>query len=348
MGSVYKQKWKDKKGQVHESKNWWLKYYDNGKPLYENSKCTMKTDADRLLKQREGDIAKDKVPGIYFDRVLIDELAEDYLRNYRLKKKDIKGAMRKVGHVKKHFKGHRVTRITTPLIQGYIENRMKWKCKKCNHSFDYDGYDQCPKCESEDLKKGAANATINRELAALKAMLRLGAKQSPPKVDRVPYIPKLRENNVRTGFFEHGNFVALRNALPSYFKAFITLGYGTGMRWSEIAKLEWPQVDLDRGTVRLDPGSTKNDEGRTIYLLEDEKQLLAEQRKSQKKPKKLVPYVFPNADVTDRIKDIRGAWNTACRELGLGYGYKVSKKYVRKWRGKLRLGRSFTISGERL
>ena len=104
------------------------------------------------------------------------------------------------------------------------------------------------------MNEGTANATIHRELSALKWMLNLGAKQTPPKVDPVPYISMLKENNVRQGFFEHGEFVALRDALPSYLKGFVTFGYKTGWRFSEVAKITWSQVDLDNGIVRLEAG----------------------------------------------------------------------------------------------
>lgn len=95
--------------------------------------------------------------------------------------------------------------ITSPKIATYIEERMS---------------------------EGAANATINRKLSALKRALNLGARQTPPKVDRVPYIPMLKENNIRKGFFEHADFVALRNALPSYLKELVTFAYKTGWRVS--------------------------------------------------------------------------------------------------------------------
>src|SRR5260370_647290 len=52
----------------------------------------------------------------------------------------------------------------------------------------------------------AANATINRELAALKRMFRLG--EIAGKVAQRPYIPMLQENNARTGFFEAPEFQA--------------------------------------------------------------------------------------------------------------------------------------------
>jgi len=82
----------------------------------------------------------------------------------------------------KSFELIRVPQITTPRISAYIESR---------------------------INDGAANATINRELAALKRMLNLGAQQTPPIVDRVPHIPMLQENNIRKGFFEHDEFLAL-------------------------------------------------------------------------------------------------------------------------------------------
>lgn len=35
----------------------------------------------------------------------------------------------------------------------------------------------------------------------------------------------LKENNIRKGFFEHSDFIALREALPSYLKGFVTFAY---------------------------------------------------------------------------------------------------------------------------
>ena len=80
-------------------------------------------------------------------------------------------------------------------------------------------------------------------------MLNLGAKRNPPKVDHLPYIPMLKENNIRKGVFEHTEYPALRNALPAHLKGFITFGYKTQVRISEISKLRWAQVDRYKGIV---------------------------------------------------------------------------------------------------
>ena len=244
------------------------------------------------MKKREGEISEGKLPGIYFDRVKFDELAEGFLRDYRInQRKSLDRAERSTGHLKRYFEGYRVPDITSPKIEDYIETR---------------------------LEEGDANATINRELSALKRMLNIGARQTPPKVDRVPYIPMLQENNTRKGFFEHGDFIALRNALPSYLKGFATFGYRTGWRFSEITGLTWSQVDLDNSIVRLEVGETKNDAARTGYLDDELQEVFQKQWECRGAGKKVLPYVFPNEIGTGKISDFRGAWQTACKNAGIG------------------------------
>jgi integrase len=45
----------------------------------------------------------------------------------------------------------------------------------------------------------------------------------------------------------------------------------------EVLTLERRQLDLDAGTLRLEPGSTKNDDGRVVYLTAELKSLLGAQ-----------------------------------------------------------------------
>lgn len=98
-----------------------------------------------------------------------------------------------------------------------------------------------------------------------------------------PHIPMLAENNVRTGFFERDTFEAVRAALPEDLRPIATFAYLTGWRLSEILSLQWRQVDLQVGTVRLDPGTTKNRDGRLFpyrHHLPELRDLLEAQRRA--------------------------------------------------------------------
>jgi integrase len=148
-------------------------------------------------------------------------------------------------------------------------------------------------------------------------MLNLGAKQTPPIVDRVPHIPMLRENNIRKGFFDHVDFIKLREVLPEYLRGFITFGYRTSWRISEISNLAWSQIDTSLDIVRLEVGESKNDEGRTVYLDEELKTVFNRQWQKRKRKGKLCPYVFPNREGIDRIIDIRSSWNSASTKAGV-------------------------------
>ena len=259
MGSIYR------RGTVY-----WIKYYKNGKVFRETSRSEKKEIAKRLLKHREGEIAEGKMPGVYFDKVKFDELAEDYLADYLVNgRRTIEKAKRCVRRLGEEFGGMKASDIGTARVNRYIQTR---------------------------LDEGRANATINRELAALKRMFSLAARCTPPKVAQVPHILMLKEDNTRKGFFEYEEFISLRNTLPDYLKGLVTFAYKTGWRLSEITSLTWSQVDLKHGIVRLEVGETKNKEGRTVYLDEEMREVLQNHWDARKSRNDITPWVFPNKD----------------------------------------------------
>jgi hypothetical protein len=93
-----------------------------------------------------------------------------------------------------------------------------------------------------------------------------------------PFIPMLKENNVRTGFFEHEQFEAVRSHLHVDPQPVTTFDYITGWRRTEVLNLQWPQVDFNAGFVRLEPGTTKNDEARVFPFTEELRSLLEAQK----------------------------------------------------------------------
>ena len=115
---------------------------------------------------------------------------------------------------------------------------------------------------AERLKARKARATVNRETGALKQALNLARKQA--RLTRVPYIPMLREDNARQGFFEHADFEAVVAKLPEPIDDIARFAYLTGWRRGEIVPLRWDAVDRAAHEVRL--RTSKNGEGRVLPL----------------------------------------------------------------------------------
>ena len=232
------------------------------------------SDARKLLKKRLGEIVLGRFVGPDAERVTIRELAEQYRTDYRVNQKK---SLDKAERMIRRIDADGVE--TDSGLMAYFGD-----CKA--HSV---GTDRVKAYVSQRLDQGAANATINRELAALKRMYNLGLQSET--IHRKPYIPMLKENNARKGFFEHGEFIAFRNALPEYFKPVVTFAYYTGWRKQEILSLKWNQVDLNGRTVRLDVGTTKNDTGRLIVL--DGELLEAIQAQSERRKVADIPGSLP-------------------------------------------------------
>ena len=165
-------------------------------------------------------------------RLTFEEAAADIQNEYQVNgRRSIGELERRIRlHLKPVFGARRMAAITTADVRTFIRGRQEHR---------------------------ASNAEINRELAVLKRMYSLAVQGQ--KLHHRPYIPMLQENNVRTGFFEAEQFTALLSHLPAELQPVMQFAYITGWRIaSEVLTLEWRQVDFTAGTVRLDPGTTKN------------------------------------------------------------------------------------------
>ncbi len=288
-GTIYQRTKTGPDGKKQVLKVWWLDYYHNGKRIRESSGTTDRAEAQRLLQQRLGQIADGKFAGPAADRVTFEELAADFLNEYRANgRKTLREAMIRVNkHLLPFFGGKTAHKINTTDVREFIAQRQE---------------------------EGAENGTINCELSAFKRMFNLAMQAE--KMARRPHIEMLEMNNVRKGFFERDAFHRLLAGLPDELRPPLTLAYLTGWRIkSEILFLTWARVDLDAGTVRLYRGTTKNKDGRVVYLFPELVALLAAQWQQHLTSYSECPFVFHRNG--QRIKDFRDAWKRACREAGL-------------------------------
>jgi len=82
----------------------------------------------------------------------------------------------------------------------------------------------------------------------------------------------------KSGFFEHKQYQKIRRYLPADLQVAITIAYTFGWRMqSEVLTLERRQLDLKLGALRLEPDTTKNNEGRLVYLTPELRSLMTAQ-----------------------------------------------------------------------
>ncbi len=255
---------------IRDQGPWWIKYQVAGRPHCVSSHSDKKEDAKRLLKAREGDLVNGAPITAHGGRVTFEDAAADLITDYTTNRRR---SLRVVAlRLKKHLTpvfGHRRLRtITTADVRAFTARRQA---------------------------AGASNAEINRELIILKRMCTLAMQGG--KLTVRPYIPLLTEHNVRTGFFEPEQCTSVTHHLPVHLQPVAAFASITGWRTpSEILPLEWRQVDLKAGEVRLDPGTTKNDDGGVFPLTRALRRVLDEQHavaeRLTREPGIIARYVF--------------------------------------------------------
>jgi integrase len=263
-------------------KTWWIRYYRNGKRHEESSGSTKEGDARSLLRLREGDIERGVAVTPKVGRIRFDEAVKDVLNDYRTNRKrsldDVERRIEK--HLTPFFGNRKLTSITTADIREYIDSRQK-ETTVSRKAFTFTARDGTPRHVPEQRRTvtGVSNGEINRELTALKRMFNLAIQSG--KLLQKPHMPLLNEDNVRVGFFERDQFLAMLSRLPEPVRPVATFAYITGWRIdSEVLPLEWRQIDFGAGEIRLDPGKTKNGEGRTFPMTRDLRELLINSERS--------------------------------------------------------------------
>ncbi len=202
-GLVYRPTYVDKgTGERKAVSTWWVQYSVRGRQFRESSGSRDRTDAEKLLQRRSAAAAQGKPVGPRAGKATFEDLArillDDYQANARRSLERVEDAL---GHLRGFFDGVHAVEITSDLIASHISWRQE---------------------------QGAASATINRELAALRHAFRLAQKAG--MVAFRPEISTLYEENQPKRFFEADQYRAVLEKLPEYLKPVIQTAYITGWR----------------------------------------------------------------------------------------------------------------------
>jgi integrase len=240
---------------------WWIAYMADGREVRESSRSTRRAEARALLKRRLGELVGGRWVAPERRRVGFDDLAALIVRDYEAnRRRSLPALKRRLKYLRRAFGWMGAGEITAERVRRYVNDR---------------------------LAQGAANATVNRELAALRRMLRLG--HIAGRVGAPPVITLLREDNARQGFVGPTEFAAIRRWLPDYLRDPVTFLYWSAWRPSEMRTLEWRDVELEAGVIRLRPERSKNYAGRVLPIV-GELRAVIERAMSRRAPG--TPYVF--------------------------------------------------------
>lgn len=278
------------KGEEVKGKIWWVQYYSRGRQIRESSHSELKMVAEKLLARRMEEARTGQTPAVKIELVRYEHLREslfaDYQANHRkslMRHADGSTYICGVSELDDFFARYKAVYITTDRIRAFVTKRQS---------------------------KGAPNSTINRSLAALRRMFHLAVQDG--KLKDAPFIPMLKEPSARKGFLEYADFQKLRTELPEYLRPVLTFAFHTGMRLGEIKGLRWPSVNFLDKEIRLEAGTTKNDDPRTVPLIGELPEML-----------RILHQQNPDAQSVFSLKgrpvgNFRKSWTRACVRAGLG------------------------------
>jgi integrase len=267
---------------------WWLDFSRNGRRFripVESAKT--ENDAWDALDARREEVRQGSRPDI--ERTRFEQLIERLMAHYEAQGSRTRTFAR-IHQAADHlgaFFGSAMAREIADNVDGYVVSRRR---------------------------EEAAPATIKMELWVLGRAFKVARLPRPD-------LPAIEVRNVRTGFFEEGDLLNVVDHLPEYLRAVVLFGYHTGWRKGECLGLRWKDVDLAAGTVRLEPGCTKNGQGRVFPFSAHPElaELLKAQREAtsawERENGHIVANVFHRQG--EPIKDMDDAWRAACRAAGV-------------------------------
>lgn len=315
---------------------WWISYlHPDGSRKSESTGTDRRPVAVGLLRKRIG-AGANNLPVIpraeqvtFHDaaRMVIDDFVANHAHNAAEKsvEKQLAVEQRRISkHLAAYFGTRKLIGITSGDVTAYKAKRLADTIitRQARTVTLEDGTEQV----IPEQTRPVSPATINRELQCLKRMFSLAIQSG--RIATRPHIEMLNEAPPRSGFFEPEQYASVLRHLPAELRPVVSFCYITGWRMAdEVLPLKWHQVDFNAGEVRLEPGTTKNREGRTFPMTTELRAVLKAQYAEHERLKKaghIFPQVFFREVAEGRgglkkpkpITSLNKAWKVACRLAG--------------------------------
>ena len=251
-----------------------------------NKRLALQVIGKRRLEIAEGRFLDRKVT----QRVTFRQYAQEYLEVYSVRKRSVD-------------RDHSTFRILIPVFGDLLLDAIT--------------PEQIHRHQTARLEAGLKPASINRELAVMKAAFNKAIAAGKCTQNPVCGVKSLIENNMRCRILKAGEQERLRGELDPLLLRLYDFGCYTGMRKGEI-NLQWKDVDLNRRFLRV--VTAKSGEGRNVQLNQTALAVLLDS-KPQGIGGNLV-FVRPpkeGQENTDggRIRDIDSGWTAAVKRAGI-------------------------------
>jgi integrase len=291
---LYRRKWKDKDGTIHESKVWWADYVVPGLGQYcESTGTTNRRRAQQILDSRRGEAADGRFNLLKKQIVTLKDYSEKYLTSVQHLNTRRRYASSKENLISFFGEGAQLTHISSARIEQFKIARRE---------------------------AGVKAATLNRDLRFLAQLLKQAERER--YIARSPFdLSKFFLNESRERRKPHIITWAEEEKLLAVarprIRVLTVLGIETGMRTGEMLCLRWTDIDFLDGIIRVEKSKTASGVRSIPLSARCKKELL---RWRNLIGTEFSEWVFPNfLNRRHPLQGGRKAWASTLKTAGIPY-----------------------------
>jgi integrase len=267
-------------------KNWWVRFTIRGREIRVTSGTDRKTLAEEFERRLREQIWRETELGEI--QHTWEEATERWLKE-KAHKRSLNRDRQAFQAVDPYLRGKALVEIDSETLQGCAGG----------------------------LRKDRAPGTVNRIMAAVRGVLsacvKWGWLSAVPKVE----VQHVERHDPR--FITHDQFQTLAGHLPPHLARMARFAVSTGLRWSNVSRLRWELVDLERSVAYVPGGETKSGKPIPVPLSGDARAILdgLAQERAEEGTSQADGFVFRDHKGRAPIGSPKTAWGKAVKRAGL-------------------------------
>jgi len=217
------------------SKYWWYRFTaPDGTTIRESAKTADKKKAEELADKHKAQLWDQMKLG-HRPQYVWEDAVVKWINESQ--KKSLPDDVSMFRYLDKFFAGMQLSIITRDVVEKVITDKLQH----------------------------ATPGRVNRITSLIRAVLRK-AEREWGWIDKAPAIRRLKESNKRIRWITRQEVERLCVELPVHLEAMVRFSLATGLRESNVTRLEWSQVDMQRKVAWIHPDQAKAEKAIGIPL----------------------------------------------------------------------------------